>query len=109
MSYTVRIIKQEILEQHEFMVLTVQLTSSVKLPDPVIDPGREKKLDAEGKEKKDNKVKKDKFPTKEIIMKFLINATFEQVKAEIKARVEAIEAAERIDLHLNQDLDLSTP
>ncbi len=100
--YTVTITEKKILEQHEYILLTVVFTSDQPIVS-VVDKNKEVKLNKNGKPKK-VKAKKDKFPTKTVYFKFKIDTPFEEMKAEIKKRKDAIEAAEADTIPLNEEL-----
>lgn len=117
--YTATITEKKILEQHEFILLTVELKSDIpiaveekkdkdgkKIKEFVLDNDGKPKLNKEGKPKlvKDKKVK---YPTKTVYFKFPIITTFADMKAEIKKRIDAIEAAESADILMNTPLDFS--
>jgi hypothetical protein len=100
--YTVTITEKKVLEQHEYILLTVLFTSDVAVT-PVVDPTREVKLKKNG-QPKPTKVKKPRFPTKTIYFKFKMGTSFADMKAEIKKRLDAIEAAEGDEITLNVPL-----
>lgn len=100
--YTVTITEKKILEQHEYILLTVLFTSDVAIT-PVVDPTREIKLKKNGQPKA-TKEKKPRFPTKTVYFKFKIETPFADMKAEIKKRLDAIEAIENAEIPLNVPL-----
>lgn len=117
--YTAIITEKKILEQHEFILLTVELKSDVpiaveekkdkdgkKIKEFVLDNEGNPKLGKDGKPKV-KKDKKVKYPTKTVYFKFPIDTTFADMKAEIKKRIDSIEAAESTDIPMNTPLDFS--
>lgn len=115
--YTATITEKKILEQHEFILLTVELKSDVpiaveekkdkdgkKIKEYVLDNDGNPKLDKEGKPKL-QKARKAKYPTKTVYFKFPILTTFADMKVEIKKRIDAIEAAESTDIPMNTPID----
>lgn len=118
--YTAIITKKEIIEQQEWILLTVELQSDQPLevekkkdkkgkeiPEYVIGENGEPKLDREGKPKL-AKVEKPKFKTKTVFFKFKIDTTWEVMKDEIKKRIDAIELCESQEIPMNTPIDFST-
>lgn len=112
--YTATIVKKEILEQHQYILLTVELKSPIPVveetaPKFILDDDGNPKLDKKGKPKQKNKKKKDKFPTKVIHFKFKIDVPWSEMKKEIKARIEQIEKCESEEIPIGEPLNLETP
>lgn len=112
--YTATITEKKILEQHEYILLTVELTSDVPVEIKkgkdgkaekrfVLNDDGTPKLDKEGNPKV-KKADKVKYPTTTIYFKFKIDTPFVDMKAEIKKRIDAIEAAESLEIPLNTPL-----
>lgn len=113
MYTTVIITKKEIIEQQEWILLTVELTSDSpvkKLPNnPVkefVMDGEEVKLGKDGKPK-EKKAPKEKFPTKTIYFKFPIATAWDDMHLEIKAKVKAIEQCESNTIPIGIPLDMN--
>lgn len=118
--YTAVITKKEILEQHEHILLTVELTGDTAIvpevkkakdgnviPEYIMD-GDQPKLDKDGNPKV-KKQSKPKLPTKTIFFKFPIDTDWTTMKADIKKRIDSIEKAEGEDIPMNQPIDFKKP
>ncbi len=116
--YTATITKKEILEQHQFILLTIELKSDTPIPRKKDKDGKEvpeyvmgddgqPKLGKDGKPKLKKK-NKQKFPTKTIYFKFPIDTTWTDMKAQIKTRIDQIEKCESEEIPMNTPLDFST-
>lgn len=117
--YTAIITKKEIIEQQEWILLTVELQSDQpvivekkkdktgkEVPEYVMAENGEPKLDKKGKPKL-AKVEKPKLPTKTIFFKFKLDTTWEAMKDEIKKRIDAIELHESQEIPMNTPIDFS--
>lgn len=112
--YTATITEKKILEQHEYVLLTVVLVSDKPIEIPkdkegkemkrfVMEEGGKPKLDKDGKPKVKPK-DRVKYPSKTIYFKFKIDTPFVDMKAEIKKRIDSIEAIESEEIPMNTPL-----
>jgi len=100
--YTAKIIEKKIHIQEEFLLLKVQLMSNVGIT-PVEDPNKEKKLDKNG-EPKLSRIKKERFPTTNVLFKFPLPTTKAIVKKAIQDKAKMIADIEALDLPMNVDI-----
>jgi hypothetical protein len=101
--YSAKIIKKEIVEQYDHVLFEVELTSDVAVT-PTRDP-KPDKIGKDGKVKKPKEIK-PRFPTKTIFLKYKFPVTMETIKADIVARIAAIEEVEAMDVQMNKTLTL---
>jgi hypothetical protein len=117
--YTATITEKKILEQHDYVLLTVVLKSDTPVPAEVkkdkkgkeikefVMDGEKVKLDKEGNPK-EKKPDKQKFITKTIYFKFKIETPFSEMKAEIKAKIKALEKIESEEIPIGEPLELNS-
>lgn len=103
--YTATVKEKKVLEQHEFILLTVELESDELIPAPadrpVLNDDGTPKLKKNGQPKmKKGRAKKK---TKTIYFKFPITTTWDEMKVQIKARIDSLEAAE------SDEIPIGTP
>lgn len=112
--YTAIITKKEILEQHEYILLTVELSrekpveENKKEEKRYVMDGDKPKLDKDGNPKEKKVEAKPKKITKTIYFKFPIETTWETMKADIKKRIDHIKACESQEIPMNTPIDFST-
>ena len=120
MKYTAVITEKKILEQHEHILLTVELTGDTpivpevkkdkdgnEIPEYIMD-GDQPKLDKDGNPKVKAKETKPKLPTTTIYFKFPIDTDWSTMKADIKKRIDSIEKAEGETIPMNTPINFST-